>query len=120
VFPDIVKPKSEISEELLAHLRYPEDQFKVQREILTQYHVTDPGTFYEGGERWTVPEDPTVGGVAQPPYYLSVQMPGEDSPNFSLTTVYVPQTRENLAAFMSVNADATDTGEDGYGSIKIL
>ena len=120
VFPDAVQPRSDISQELLEHLRYPEDQFKVQREMLTQYHVTDSGTFYEGGERWTVPEDPTVGGVAQPPYYLSVQMPGEEQPNFSLTSVFVPQTRENLASFMSVNADANDTGDGGYGTIEIL
>jgi uncharacterized membrane protein (UPF0182 family) len=120
IFPDVVQPRSEISEELMAHLRYPEDIFKVQREMLTQYHVTDSGTFYEGGERWTVPEDPTIGGVAQPPYYLSVQMPDGDEPNFSLTSVFVPQTRENLASFMSVNADATDNGEGGYGTIEIL
>jgi uncharacterized protein len=120
IFPDVVQPKSAIGEELMAHLRYPEDIFKVQREMLTQYHVTDAGTFYEGGERWTVPEDPTIGGVAQPPYYLSVQMPGQDTPNFSLTSVFVPQTRENLASFVAVNADATDSGDDGYGTIEIL
>jgi uncharacterized protein len=120
IFPDVVQPKSSISDDLMQHLRYPEDMFKVQREMLTQYHVTDPGTWYEGGERWTVPEDPTVGGVAQPPYYLSVQMPGESEPHFSLTSVFVPQTRENLASFMAVNADATDSGEGGYGTIEIL
>jgi uncharacterized protein len=120
IFPDVVRPRDEISDELMAHLRYPEDQFKVQREMLTTYHVTDPGTFYEGGERWRVPDDPTVGSVSQPPYYLSVQMPGETEPNFSLTSVFVPQSRENLASFMSVNADATDTGDGGYGTIEIL
>ena len=120
VFPGVVKPKADISEGLMAHLRYPEDMFKVQREMLTQYHVTDPDTFYGGGERWLVPEDPTAGGVAQPPYYLSVQMPGEQEPNFSLTSVFVPQSRDNLASFMSVNAEATDNGPNGYGTIEIL
>ena len=120
VFPGVVKPKADISEGLMAHLRYPEDMFKVQREMLTQYHVEDPDTFYGGGERWLVPEDPTAGGVAQPPYYLSVQMPGEQEPNFSLTSVFVPQSRDNLASFMSVNAEATDNGPNGYGTIEIL
>jgi uncharacterized membrane protein (UPF0182 family) len=104
----------------MQHLRYPEDLFKVQREMLTQYHVTDPDTWYGGGERWLVPEDPTAGGVAQPPYYLSVQMPGEKEPNFSLTSVFVPQSRDNLASFMSVNAEATDDGPNGYGTMEIL
>jgi uncharacterized membrane protein (UPF0182 family) len=120
IFPDVVQPKSSISDELLQHLRYPEDMFKVQREMLAKYHVTDPGTFYEAGELWRVPEDPTVGGVAQPPYYLSVQMPGESEPHFSLTSVFVPQSRENLASFMAVNADASDSGDGGYGTIEIL
>jgi uncharacterized membrane protein (UPF0182 family) len=31
---DLVRPESEISDELRAHLRYPEDLFKVQRELL--------------------------------------------------------------------------------------
>ena len=54
-----VEPKDEISDDLLAHLRYPEDLFKVQREVLARYHVTDPATFYGGSENWEVPEDPT-------------------------------------------------------------
>lgn len=33
VFPDVVKPESEISDELRAHFRYPQDMFKVQRSI---------------------------------------------------------------------------------------
>ena len=33
--------RSAISADLLAHLRYPEDLFKVQRDMLAQYHVTD-------------------------------------------------------------------------------
>ena len=60
VFPDVVEPKSEISDGLLEHLRYPVDLFKVQREVLQRYHVTDAQTFYEDGERWEVPEDPTA------------------------------------------------------------
>ena len=39
-FPGTVKPYSSISPTLMAHLRYPEDLFKVQRDILSRYHVT--------------------------------------------------------------------------------
>ena len=38
----LVKPKTAIPAELMEHFRYPEDQFKVQRDLLTRYHVTDP------------------------------------------------------------------------------
>ncbi|MBW9211004.1 UPF0182 family protein [Mumia sp. zg.B21] len=118
VFPDTVKPKSEISPDLLAHVRYPVDMFKVQRNILGAYHVTDPQTFYEGGERWKIPEDPTAKGSLQPPYYLSIQRPGEEDSRFSLTSVYLPNNRQNLASFVSVNSEASDT--ENYGKIQIL
>ena len=121
VFPDVVKPKGEIPDELLEHLRYPEDIFKVQREVLSRYHVTDAAVFYSAGERWEVPEDPTTTGSTQPPYYLSVKTPNTDEPRFSLTSVFVPFGRENLASFVSVNADATDDDpETGYGTMQIL
>ena len=58
-FPGTVQPISDISASLMAHLRYPEDLFKVQREILARYHVTDPGTFYGSNDLWKVPADPT-------------------------------------------------------------
>ncbi len=116
-FPGVVQPKSAISPDLQAHLRYPEDLFKVQRTILSTYHVTDPKTFYGGSENWLVPEDPTVSRpVKQPPFYLTVQLP-EGPPEFSLTSVYVPQKRQNLASFMAVNADATS---EDYGNFTVL
>ncbi len=35
VFPGVVKPSSEITPSLRAHFRYPEDLFKIQRELLS-------------------------------------------------------------------------------------
>ena len=119
VFPGVVKEKSEISAGLLQHLRYPVDLFKVQRDVLSRYHVTDAQTFYEDGERWKVPEDPAAtGSKLQPPYYLSITQPGEDTPNFSLTSVYLPNSRQNLASFVSVNSEASD--KKNYGKFQIL
>jgi uncharacterized membrane protein (UPF0182 family) len=99
-------------------MRYPEDLFKVQRNMLASYHVTQPKTFYEGSDKWVVPEDPANKGNTQPPYRLSVRTPsGGAEPVFSLTSVYVPSSRQNLASFISVDADAS---EDDYGKIRIL
>ena len=62
-----MEPKSRISPDLLAHMRYPEDMFKVQRNMLATYHVTNPKTFYEGTDQWKVPEDPENKANKQPP-----------------------------------------------------
>jgi uncharacterized membrane protein (UPF0182 family) len=119
-FPGIVKAKSEISPALLSHIRYPEDMFRVQRDILSAYHVTTADAFYGGQDFWRVPLDPsTFGSNAgnQPPYYLTMQIPGQTKPTFSLSTPFVPRGgRENLSALAVVNSDA---GDD-YGKITVL
>ncbi|MEU3846736.1 UPF0182 family protein [Micrococcus terreus] len=132
VYPSTLKPYSEMTAELMDHVRYPEDMFKVQRELLGRYHVTNPGDFYENNDAWSVPADPTQGNadVKQPPYYMSLQMPGKDEPAFSLTTTFIPQLREAgtqrnvLYGFLSANGDA-GTGKDGekaesYGHLQLL
>ncbi len=117
-FPGTVKARDQIKPDLLAHLRYPQDMFKVQRELLTRYHVTNPAQFYSGSDAWQVPNDPTnKNSSAVPPYYLSLKMPGQDDQRFSLTTTFTPNGRPNLGAFMAVDADATSTD---YGRIRVL
>ncbi|OEV30805.1 hypothetical protein AN219_08730 [Streptomyces nanshensis] len=116
-FPDTIKPKSAIGNDLMDHLRYPQDLFKVQRELLTRYHVKSPSQFYSGSERWQIPDDPTRKGNAVPPYYLSLQMPDEKKQTFSLTTTFNPNKRETLGAFMAIDADPRSSG---YGKIKML
>ena len=57
-FPGVVQPKAAISKDLLDHLRYPQDFFKVQRQILARYHMTDPDNWYQQSSLWDVPNDP--------------------------------------------------------------
>lgn len=116
VFPGIVKPESEISDELRAHFRYPEDIFKIQREILTRYHVDDPQQFFNSQGFWRVPPDPTTEtGEPQPSYYVSAQAPGQEKPTFQLTASLTQLSRDNLAAWMSVSSDPED-----YGTLRVL
>ena len=120
VFPGTVKAKSAISKGLLDHVRYPEDMFRVQRDILSSYHVKSAAAYYGGQDFWRVPRDPSTFGAnagAQPPYYMTLQMPGAEKPTFSLTTPFVPRGgRENLSAFAAVDA----TAGPNYGKITVL
>ncbi|HEV7656363.1 MAG TPA: UPF0182 family protein [Mycobacteriales bacterium] len=115
-YPGIIQPKSQISDELAEHLRYPEDLFKVQRELLTRYHVTDPRQFFNTQDFWRVPADPTTGqGAAQPPYYIVAQAPGQKAPVFQLTSALNALSRDNLAAYVTVSSDPAD-----YGQMQVL
>ena len=125
-FPGTVQPLSDISSALMSHLRYPEDLFKLQRGILSRYHVTEPGTFYGSNDLWKIPADPTKDppSTDQPPYYLSVAMPGQTAASFSLTTTFMPfGTREVLSGFLAVDANAGSTKgqrSPGYGQLRLL
>ena len=120
-FPGVVKPGRDIPAYLRPHLRYPPDLFEVQRQILAKYHVTNPQSFYGGQNFWTVPNDPTGrainSGLSQPPYYLTMTMPGyRQQPQFSLTTAMAQKARPNLAAYMAVDSNP----QSGYGTIRVL
>lgn len=117
-FPGIVEPVSAMSDQVMQHVRYPQDVFKIQRAIMSRYHVTDASTFYNGTDVWIVPDDPTVSPaqVFQPPYYLTLQMPDQPAPTFSLTTTFAPQRRQTLAAFMAVDS----APGKGYGTMRVL
>ena len=80
--------------------------------------MLDPKTFYEGNDKWDVPQDPSASTRKQPPYRLSVATKSGEDPEFSLTSVYVPQKKQNLAAYMSVGADAAKP--ETYGKFQIL
>jgi len=118
IFPGTVQPESAIPAELRAHFRYPEDLFKVQRALLTRYHITDPHAFYSGQDYWKVPDDPTKSGnIAQPPYYLTLARPGQSSPSFQLTTSLLQNNGRNLAAFVAADSDPASPT---YGALYVL
>jgi len=129
VFPSTLKPYSEMSAAVMSHVRYPEDLFKVQRELLGRYHVTDPVSFYKNDDAWSVPNDPTVSQeVKQPPFYMSLQMPDQKAPAFQLTSSYIPQVVNNnarnvLYGFLAADSDAGSkkgVKAESYGQLRLL
>ncbi len=119
-FPGTVKDREEIPDSLMEHMRYPEDLFKVQRYQFARYHVTDAGDFYQGNDRWEVPEDPYSEGRYQPPYRLFVDDPSTSADEtWSLTSTFTPYNKNNLAAFLSVNSDATSEEYGRMGALQL-
>jgi hypothetical protein len=95
--------------------------------------VTDPQAWFQDNNRWAVPEDPNNGAKSlQPPYRMFVTQPSglvasPDNPPdlpavptgqvWSMTSTFVPYKRSNLAAYVSVDSDATS---DTYGQIRVI
>jgi uncharacterized membrane protein (UPF0182 family) len=118
VFPGTVKPKADISPEMAAHLRYPEDLFKVQRMLLAKYHVNDPVTFFSTSDFWDVPLDPNpTASSYQPPYYIVAKnlAKGDNSASYQLTSAMNRFKRDYLAAYISASSDPAT-----YGKLTVL
>ncbi len=127
-FPDIFKSREDIDGDLMSHLRYPADLFKVQRAVLQRYHTKDANTFFSRENFWSLPKEPGNESLAQPPFYLTLRMPGQDEASFSLTSSYIPfqdrnDERSILTGFVAVDADAgNEKGKvrEGYGKLRLL
>ncbi|WP_445183395.1 UPF0182 family protein [Pseudonocardia sp. Cha107L01] len=119
-FPGTIRPTSDISPDLRAHFRYPQDQFEVQRELLARYHVNNPAEFFSTVSFWNVPSDPTAAAsgpnpTLQPPYYVLAGLPGQQGASFQLTSPLVSLQRPFLAAYVSASSDP-----GSYGHITVL
>ena len=115
-FPGTVKPEDDITDELRAHFRYPEDLFKVQRELLAKYHVDEPREFFTTNAFWSVPSDPTdEANPTQPPFYVLVGDQQTARPSFRLATAMVGYNREFLSAYISAQSDP-----ENYGKLTVL
>lgn len=120
VFPGTVRPASALKSTLWAHLHYPQDQFEVQRALLTRYHVADPKAFSAGAGAWNVPRDPTVDTISpQPPHqapnYQITTLPGAATPSFQLTSPVTSHDQRQVSNYLSASYDSS-----GYGQIRVL
>ena len=133
VYPGTLRPVSEMSGALMSHVRYPADLFKMQRAILGSYHVTDSGSFYSQQDAWMTPNDPvgvtsTSTGTLQPPYYLTMQVPGTEKPAFSIYSTFIPRStgessRNVLRGYLVADSDAGSIAGQvapSYGKLRLL
>jgi uncharacterized membrane protein (UPF0182 family) len=120
VFPNLIQKKESMPGSVLAHVRYPQDLFEVQRKLIEQYHVDNAQQFYNVADKWTVPNDPYLDSAtaAQPPYYVLATAPASQGgrAQFQLTTPMKVNNSTNLAAYITVNSDPGPN----YGKMTVL
>lgn len=120
IFPSLFTPMAKMPDGLRAHLRYPEDLFRIQRNIYTVYHISDPRVYYGKEDQWEVPVDPTpqpdsagqtVQGAHMQPYYVVMRLPGEKSEEFLIMSPFTPLRTPTLSAWMCAKCDPGDYGQ---------
>ncbi|HEY6419804.1 MAG TPA: UPF0182 family protein, partial [Candidatus Binataceae bacterium] len=111
VFPGLLKPMSEMPEDLHAHIRYPEGYFHVQADIYRTYHMTDPQVFYNREDLWGFPRENYAGDtIPMQPYYVIMRLPGETKTEYILMLPMVPSGRDNMISWLAARCDGSDYG----------
>jgi len=115
IFPELYKSIDQMPDDLRKHVRYPEDLFKVQAEMYTTFHMSDPWVFYNKEDPWIIPNE-IVDDKQQKmePYYINMTLSGEKNEEFVLMMPFSPKSRPNMIAWMGARMDG-----ENYGKIMV-
>jgi uncharacterized membrane protein (UPF0182 family) len=109
VFPRIFAPLASLDPEIRSHFRYPEDLMTIQSELLAQYHMTNPKTFFAQEDNWDIPVHNEREKFT--PYYVTLKLPGADRSEFVTMQPFVPRNKQNLSSWLIARCDAPRYGE---------
>ncbi len=111
-FPGVFLPFDEMPADLRAHVRYPEDLFKVQSHQYVTYHMQDVRVFYNKEDLWQIPtEISSTGQGPMEPYYVTLPLPDSDEPEYLLIMPFSPATKNNMIGWMAVRNDPENYGQ---------
>ena len=120
IYPGALQPMDSMPADLRAHLRYPEDLFRLQTALYGVYHMDDPETFYHREDQWQIPG---AAGSSEPVgsprrgegeaflRHMVMRLPGEADPEFILMRPFTPRQKDNLAAWMVARNDGEHYGK---------
>lgn len=118
IYGGLFHPIAEAPASLTSHWRYPERLFDIQSDVMATAHVTDPTTFYSGEDQWAVPVEQVDGTPERmEAYFVTMTLPGESSPEFTLIRPFIPggrTNRQNMTSWM-----AGRTGTNGELSLRL-
>jgi uncharacterized protein len=102
-FPTLFKPLSQMPAGLQAHLRVPPQLFKVQAQVYSIYHISDPSTFYNREDVWDF--------AGLEPYYIEMRLPGESKAEYLQILPFTPFRKQNLVSWLAVRNDQPHYGQ---------
>jgi len=118
IFPGLFQDASQMPADLRAHVRYPETLVRAQGEVYSLYHTQNPKVFFQREDVWSIAQQITVGPEGKKestpidPYYVMMQLPGEQQKNeFVLILPFTPASRNNMIGWMAGRSDGENYGK---------
>ncbi len=112
VFPGLFKPFTAMPETLKKHIRYPEFLFSIQQDMLLNYHMTDPKSFYEKEDYWNLPTQIYDSSEEEvKPSYVTLLLPGKEQEEFLLMQTFTPHGKQNMIAWLVARCDQPNYGQ---------
>lgn len=94
-YPGLFKKLTELSDELMQHLRYPRDLYYLQMKIYAKYHQNSPELYYEQAETW---QFASLNGKDLLPYFITMDFNHcNDEEEFVMINPMTPINRDNLS-----------------------
>ena len=117
-FGGLLKDINEMPEGLKEHIKYPEDFFRYQTEVLEKFHVTNPDIFYNGEDIWQrsksiekVEENEDGDFNIKDPYTLFTSFQGYDEVEMAFTEYFTIKGKENMVSIVSGRMDGEHYGK---------
>lgn len=111
IFPGMFRDISAMPPQLSAHIRYPILYLRAQAEILKEYHLDRREAFFAGQDFWELPGGEGEAVERYRPLYLTMALPGDDEPEFLLSTPFLARGRQNMTALLVARNDPPRYGE---------
>ncbi len=114
IFPGIFLPLDRLPADLRAHLRYPDEIYRIQTALYSTYHMQAPEDFYRREDQWQIPVVAESTGSVPFMRHIIMRLPEEATAEFIYMVPFTPRGKDNLAAWMVARNDG-----DAYGKLRV-
>ncbi len=116
VFPGLFRPLDAMPDDLKNHIRYPVDYLTVQADVYNTYHMTNVQAFYQREDVWEFATERYRDNFQRvEPYYVMLQLPGSDEPEFVAMLPFTPKDKNIITAWMAGRSDVPN-----YGKLRVF
>jgi uncharacterized membrane protein (UPF0182 family) len=114
IFPGILVPLDSMPADLRAHIRYPDDIYRIQTNLYTTYHMDVVEDFYHREDQWQIPTVAKNEASVAFMRHIIMRLPEEKNAEFIYMVPFTPRGKDNLAAWMVARNDG-----DVYGKLRV-